>query len=223
MFGLDMQFVAYYATWVVTIIYFSALIPQIILNYRLKSTAGLSDIMLIIYLMAYGTEVFYVYFLDLPLSYRTMIPLGLTAVIVIVGQRLYYVPDHGSWHFKRALLFVGVLFTLLAIGGVYDYLLLGRMAGWMAMASFMIAYIPQLVRIQTKRSVHGLSILFVLMLGFACTVEFLSAIFLGLPLPSLANGLRGMIFNIIFLIQFSMFRKTIHPDEHPLLEETQLQ
>jgi uncharacterized protein with PQ loop repeat len=223
MFVFDIQSIAYYATWIVTITYFCALIPQIFLNYRLKSTSGLSDSMLLIYLTAYGAEVGYVYFLNMPLSYKTMIPLGFIAVLIIVYQRLYYVPDHGSKKFIHILYFINFVFIGLFCAGMYNRMLIGSFAGWIATASFMLAYLPQLVRVQIKKSVHGLSLLFVFMLGVASTTEFIASILLGLPLPSLANGFRGILVSIIFIVQFWMYKKTIVAVENPVLEETQLQ
>ncbi len=219
----DFQSVAYYMTWVVTTTYFVAFIPQIFLNYRLKSTAGLSDAMLLIYFASYATEVSYVYLLGLPLSYRTMMPFGLVAVMGIILQRLYYAPSYGSKKFINVLYCILGAVGIILINGFYDRTVAGRLAGWIAMGGFMLAYIPQLVRVHMTKSVHGLSLLFVFMLGMACTMEFVAALILGLPFPSLANGFRGILVNIIFSVQFWMYKKTFVASENPILEETQLQ
>ena len=222
-FVFDIQLIAHYATWMVASIFFLALVPQMLLNYRLKSTAGLSDSMLLMYFTAYAFEVGYVYMLNLPLSYRVMMPCGFIAVIVMVMQRLYYAPSYGSKRFINLLYYITGTIGIIIGVGFYDHIMAGRLAGWVAMGGFALAYVPQLIRVHTTKSVHGLSLLFIFMLGMACTVEFIVSLYLGLPIPSLANGFRGMLFNIIFLVQFWMYKKPFVIAEDSILEETQLQ
>lgn len=222
-FAFNSQLIAYYATWIVTSIYFLALIPQIVLNYKLKSASGLTDSMLLIYFIAYAADSIYAHFLNLPISYRIMIPGAFMAVMVIVFQRLYYASEYGSKKFVQSLYFIISIICFILLIGLYDRTISGWFAGLVAMVSFAIAYIPQIVRVHMTKSVHGVSPFFISMLGTACAIEFVSAFFIGLPLPSFIDGFRGMIVSIIVLIQFWMYRKPFVVAENPILEETQLQ
>ena len=69
--------------WVLCGIYFGAIFPQIFLNYKLKSTAGLSNLMLLFFFVGYISEAYYVICLHLPIGYRFFVPLGLVAVMVM--------------------------------------------------------------------------------------------------------------------------------------------
>ena len=205
-FVFDPQLIAYYATWVATSVYFFALIPQIFLNYELRSTSGLSDYMLLLYFSAYATDSIYAHFLNLPISYRTMIPGAFMAVMVIVLQRLYYAPAHGSKKFIQVLCFIASVIGFILFIGLYDRTIAGWFAGWVSMVSFAVAYLPQLVHVHMVRSVHGVSPVFISMLGIACTIEVVAAFLLGLPFLTLVDCVRGMFVSIVILIQFCMYQ-----------------
>ena len=65
MITLASNYIVQLSVWGALSFYFIALVPQIILNYRLKSADGLSDLYLWAFFNGYVAEVFYVFFVCL--------------------------------------------------------------------------------------------------------------------------------------------------------------
>ncbi len=66
------------------------ILPQIFLNYRSKSTNGLSNIFLFIYFSGCAINLLYVYGLNLPIVYKIMAPLAFLFVSILVSQHFFY-------------------------------------------------------------------------------------------------------------------------------------
>ena len=60
--------------WIPQTLYASAIIPQIVKNYRLRSTAGVSLHMVFARFVGELSYITYIYLLGLPLVYKVMIP-----------------------------------------------------------------------------------------------------------------------------------------------------
>ena len=69
--------------WIAHALFCIALVPQILLNYKLKTTKGLSDLLIIGYLNGYISYVYYSYLFNLPLAYKVMVPLAMFLMLII--------------------------------------------------------------------------------------------------------------------------------------------
>ena len=78
---------------VIHIISVVSIVPQILLNYKIKSTKGLSDFFLISYFSAYAVHLCYIYCLDFPIVYKIMVPIAFFLVLILCFQRLFCFKD----------------------------------------------------------------------------------------------------------------------------------
>lgn len=182
----------YYATWCINFLYTAALLPQISLNHKRRSTVGISGGMMLLYFLAYCAKIVYAYNCVLPLAYRVQGPINGGLVLIMIVQRGWY-SDYKNRFFWK--LFYGIIFffsSCLILSCSYSYRV-GYICGWVAMISFALYQLPQLLRVYKTKSSKGVSRLFIGLLLCATTLEFFTSLFLHLPLPSCLNGLRGMI------------------------------
>lgn len=197
---------AYYITWCVNILYISALIPQIVLNYRRRSTQGVSDGMLLLYFSAYCAKMIYSYNCQLPLAYRVQSPISTFLVFLLLIQRWNYKSENHSFFVNK----VQGLFLFFAVcwsaSFFYPYRV-GYFCGWITAICFALYQLPQLIRVYRTQSSQGISRLFVGILLLATSLEFFSSLLLKLPLPSCLNGLRGIITYTLLLTSCTYYSK----------------
>lgn len=186
--------------------YLWCLIPQIILTYRTQYGKALSDLFLFGYLNGYLAFLLYIFCRDLPLSYKIIAPLETVATMVIIGQRIYY-DQQASW--KLALLYIiNAGFYLSAVPwGIYDPIKCGNTFGWLAFLISAVNQLPQVIKIFKEKSVHGFSFLFVLIFGFASVAELSGSLALQLPVQTIISSLRGILFFLIFCLQFVIYKR----------------
>ena len=213
LFGLtiDNHTFAQGSMWVVNCIYFLGVIPQIVMNWKTKSTAGLSRIMLYGYVLAYIFQITYTYCLDMPRSYKVMLPISLCAVLVIVAQRLYYAThlDRRSAIKKYAgILLIALLLALL--GHRYP-LIVGMYAGWIAMIIWSVYMLPQGLKMHANKSVVGFSFGYATIMTLGGLLESTSAWLLsdgGVTYwPLIFNGFRGLLGYLMFCVEFLLYGK----------------
>ena len=101
---MDIGLIKNIIPWISEFAFFIALLPQIILNYRMKSTSSLSNLFLIFYFAAYAINVFYIFGLNLPFAYKVLSPLCVVAVLIVIIQKFYY---------DRVMEYFSLLFHLL--------------------------------------------------------------------------------------------------------------
>jgi len=111
---------AYVVVWGVNIIYCVGLFPQIKLNYDLKSTKGLSDLMIVEYTIAYLSYVLYIFCLNLPLGYKVLVPAALATATIILLQRFYYHGINSTPLFFYAITMVSII-TVITIPFAWFY------------------------------------------------------------------------------------------------------
>ena len=194
--------------WVVNIIYFTALIPQIWLNYKLRSTNGLSDYMILGYMAGYIAQMYYNFCLDLPSGYKVIVPFALFGVLIMTFQRIYYHKHKGSsdLFFLSATIACWVI-SILAIPFAFKYPKeTGYVCGWITTCIWSTYQIPQAVKIYKNKSVTGLSLPFTLLLGLGILTETISGFILNLPMPTIFNNLRSITSYIIFLAIYFYYR-----------------
>jgi uncharacterized protein with PQ loop repeat len=189
--------------WWINIGYVIAIVPQIILNYRLKTTVGLSDLYILGYFNAYAAYLFYVYGLNFPIAYKVVSPITLLTVCIIIFQRFFYkVPGSLRLYFYyfTAFFLIIPLFWKYPLG-------FGKFAGWIAMLTFSMYQLPQVLKIYKTKSVHGFSFYLVSAIALGNIIELIVSWALRWPLQSILISLRGIIIYAIFFIQFCKYSR----------------
>ncbi len=194
------------AVWLICIIYFSSILPQIFLNYKLRSVTGLSNLMLFGLLIGYIAETYYVECLYLPNGYRVMLPLGIIAAIVLCFQKIYFEGLSSSKGFLNILVgIIGISFFFLPLA-FKNLSLVGNIAGWIGAFIWSTYKLPQVAKLYKSKSVYGFSFFFVLILWVGSFLEFIAAMILKLPGQTIFNGLYGIIVNSVLMFQFFLYR-----------------
>jgi len=194
------------AIWVSQMFYFIGFIPQIILNYRLKSARGLSDLYIFAFFNGYLADIYYIFCLDFPIQYRIMIPVCAVAIGIIVLQRFYYGAP-GPARTRLAFLYLTNIAIFMAVFpyAVSHTHLVGHIAGWVTTLIWSTYQLPQIIKLLTQRSVQGFSFALTTMCALAALLEGIAALILGLPSQTLINTGRGVLFYFIFCVQFLLF------------------
>lgn len=183
------------------------ILPQIFLNYRSKSTKGLSKIFLFIYFSGYAINLLYVYGLNLPSAYKIMAPLSFLFVSILVSQYFFYTKQKillRSIFLYCTFFFSFSLLILLAINFPNK---IGNLAGWVSFLIWFVYLLPQMFKIYSKKSVEGFSLTFVFLGVIGNLLELIAILALRLPIQSVFITVRGIIFCSIFCLQFWMYRK----------------
>ena len=195
--------------WVSEISFFAGLLPQIFLNYKIKSAAGLSDVYLILYFSAYVINIFYVYGLDLTSAHKAVAPLYLFAVTIMIFQKFFY--NNVLANFKAAkLYYFDFIILLVFIPFVFMFpQTIAHAAGWALIVMWTLYQFPQIFKIYRNKSVAGFSFLFVSLIGIGNVVEFIVAMILKLPIQTIFITIRGMIIYLVYCFQFWKYRKPL--------------
>ena len=203
---LTQNMIANAAIWIVHIVAAAGIFPQIFLNYKIKSTTGLSNTYMLIYLSAHTVQLFYIFCLDLPIAYKVMGPLSAFLVVILACQYFFYNKRKVT---RRSIklycvnFFVLFLFIVLAINFPNK---IGHLAGWISVIIWTIYQLPQVFKIYSEKTVEGFSFVGILCGGFQNLLGFIATLALGVPLQSVFTALRGLIFFAIFGFQFWIYR-----------------
>lgn len=193
--------------WFINIGYFLALFPQIYLNYKHKSTKGLSELFILGNFVGYLLYFWHAYIFNFPLAYKILLPVtALIAFILILQSFIYSDYSENKFKFKFYLLNFSLIIFLALISIIFPQES-GNIAGWISSVIWCLYLVPQVIKIYRKKSVKGFSFLFVLFIGFGGFTELASAIFCNLSAPIYFNSFRGFLFFAIFLVQFLKYKK----------------
>jgi uncharacterized protein with PQ loop repeat len=200
--------VASSALWATNTLYVVSLIPQIRLNYKLKTTQGLSPTMIWCLLIGYVLHLYYIFCFDLPLSYKVTVPFAIVGSMTLWFQRLYY-DKNLSASYLAYLCSVSSFFIIVStiIFTYYNCFGVGVYVGWLATIIWSLYFFPQIISIFTRRSTQGFSFSFISLMAFGTTIELISAIILKLPLPTSLGPVRGIVAYIIFCVAFYLYKK----------------
>lgn len=196
--------------WVAQFLYTICYIPQIAINYKLKTGKGLSDLFLLAYLNMFITLLFYAFCTGLPPAYKFFYPLQTAAMLVIIFQRLWY--DNTSsakayWLMYAINIAIPLVLIPYAAGNCN---VVGQVTGWTFFIISIISQLPLVIKIYSTKSVQGISFAFLLITGIAGMVEFYVALKLGLPIQTVLGASRVILFFIIFCIQFLLYKNKIN-------------
>ena len=197
--------------WVSLFFYFICFIPQIIENFRIKSTRGLSRISLVAYFVGYLAMLYYIFLLDLLLPYKVVVPLEFACMAVIALQRFHY-----EGIFTDKMFFACITSSVAVAIFIFPLvwvcpLALGAVCGWISLAGFLIHPVPQIIKVYHEKSVEGFSFGFVTLLAIAVTCELMVALVRGLPIQTVFMALKGLFFYVIFCWQFWRYSKRNKP------------
>lgn len=188
------------------LLYTLSFLPQIVENYRAKSGNGLSDYFLLAYLHTYMTLLIYIFSLHVNIAYIIACPLQALALVILIGQRLYYSREQGSslgmFYLMNVLIYI--IFTpVILLCPIHA----GHALGWASFILGLINQLPQLLKVYWAKSVQGFSYLFVLIMGLAAVAELYAAVRLGLPLQTICMACKGFIFFMLFSYLFVKYGK----------------
>lgn len=192
--------------WLPQFFYLACFIPQIFTNYHEKSGHGVSSLLLIGYLNAYLFLLFYVFFIDLPLAYKFMVPLQTLATMILIIQQIYY--DAGSSS-KKCWVAFGANLAVFALCLPYAFanpLIIGMLFGWMNLIISIIYQLPQIFKIYQEKSVAGFNFLFVLFTGIGAIIELSVSMLIYLPPQTRVSALRAILLCLIFCWQFHNYK-----------------
>ncbi len=197
--------------WLIQIIYAANFIPQIWLNYRLKSLRGLSDLYLMAFLCAYIGELFYFYCLDFPTAYKAMIFVFLAEILFMTYQRFLY----GGTTPKKYLAFgYGIIALITAIIFPYAFThpqIVGHSAGWFMVSIWSVYQIPQIIKNHARKSVKGFSFISATLIAMGALLELSLAFITHLPIQTIFKTSRSILVYLIFCFQFWLY---VNPENH---------
>lgn len=195
--------------FIANFIFLFSLIPQIILNHKIRSTKGLSDIFILASLNGQFSYLIYAFTTNLPLIYRLINPIYAFLLLIIIFQRFYYSDQKKHICYDKKILKVysiNIIFLIyvsyLIFSGVTS---LGYLIGWVPVGIGLWKKFPQILKVHRAKSVYGFSFFFILFSLFSYVCETVAAILLKLPVQVLMNDLRGLFINLVFIIQFWLY------------------
>ncbi|MBD3272819.1 hypothetical protein GF385_00510 [Candidatus Dependentiae bacterium] len=197
------------ATWLSQLLFFSAILPQIWLNFKRKSTKGFSDALLFAYLNGYFAYLIYIFGLNLPIAYKIIVPNTFMATLVLFFQRFKYADLKNKKAKKLFTLFICnifLFFTVLLFYFKFSYVF-GQIFGYTSSLIFSMCYFPQIFSIYKNKSTKGFSFALISLFTLGDMVELFGAIVLKLPLPTIINNLRAVVIYLIFSSQFFIYSR----------------
>ncbi|MFC1894584.1 PQ-loop repeat-containing protein [Candidatus Dependentiae bacterium] len=192
--------------WIINIVFFISLLPQIALNYKLKSAKGLSNFFILGSLVGQASYIGYAFYANLPFVYKIMNVLYCLLLLIIIFQRIYYSNKTTQIKLIRIYLggFISLSLLLFAFSGNQT---IGCFLGWLPIGTGLIKKVPQIFKIHFQKSIKGFSLGFICLNIFAYVFEMCAAIILKLPLQVILNDAKNIILFSIFLIQFFIFEQ----------------
>lgn len=201
------QSIAQILTWVINILFCGALIPQILLDKRMRSTRGISDAMLFFLYVGYAWNTIYVFCAGMPLAYKIFVPLTFMLSLVLVYQRFYYNCPKSTPKLKYAYVTHGVGWCAALPMAALFPAKAGLFVGWSIFVIWILFQLPQIIRLYRTRDTSGFSPLFPGMLLLGMGLELTSGVMLGFPLSSIFNSLRAVIGYSIMLYLYYKFNR----------------
>lgn len=192
--------------WTAQFLYTICYIPQIAINYKLKTGKGLSDLFLLAYLNMFITLLFYAFCTGLPPAYKFFYPLQTAAMLVIIFQRLWYdntIAAKAYWLMYTINIAVPLILIPYATSNCN---LVGQATGWIFFIISLVSQLPLVFKIYSTKSVQGISFSFLLITGIAGMFEFYVSLVLGLPIQTVLGAFRVVVFFVIFCIQFLLYQ-----------------
>ena len=169
------------------IFYIFTLIPQVLLNYRLKNTSNLSLITVCLWIIGAEVSLFYLIWTKQLIFISISYGIFTLTAIFIVCQMKFYEKRNEKRKFKKYFEFLGnyllLLISSLINGFAFYYIFeLSREHQWISQTIGIvipslidgIGFIPQIIKIVQMKSSYGYSLLFILSDLFSSTMGLIS-------------------------------------------------
>ncbi len=202
----DHYFFANITIWISCFIFAASMVPQIVMNYRLKSTTGLSDLYLLAILNTQTCYVGFTFSVDLPLVYKVMNVLYAVLFFIIIFHNFFYYKNNKNNRFLKIYVLNIVISIFIVFYAIVYSVNLGHILGWIPIFVHLIERVPQVYKVHSLKSVRGFSLYFVLINLLAFSFEGFSAWILKLPSQILYGDLKGIAFCLVFLLQFYLYK-----------------
>ena len=191
------------------IFYLALFVPQLIHNWKYRSTQQLSLVMHYLMSLCYIMDILYGFGRHMQWQYKTVTMVGLFCLAIQHGQIYRY--SGFNLRQRQSYLFYTVILLGLLIGAVY--LLIAQpfpshmfiWGGGIAQIGWLLYVIPQIIKNQKIKSTMGLSLHFVLVLILLAVCDSISAWSLGWDWPSRYGAPIGVLIRLILLYQFFLF------------------
>lgn len=192
--------------WISLIFYGACFVPQLITNYRIKSTCGMSDWFIWCYFNDYFCILMYIWCQPFALPYRIMVPIEVGLMIFLLLQRFYYDGIRKSIPFTLA---IGA--SLVWMAGVLMLVpkypqLIADIGGWAAFTLFTVSQIPQIMKIYKSKSTYGFSFGFVTIFALAQVCELIGGLIEKVPAATIVMCVRGLAFYCVYVYLFAKYR-----------------
>jgi len=194
--------------WIPFTIYYFSGIPQILLNYKNRSTSGLSYRMVFFDYTGAMTTTIYSFLLGLPFACLVMEPLCMLNIGTLVFQCFYFcrIAEARKFLVVSYIALHAVTLGMLAVAWWHP-LEIGKAMGWISVVIQLFTQLPQILKNYARKSVKGLSFAYVSLLGFAGILEVLISVMLQLPIQNVLNGTRAVGYYLVLCGQFYWYRK----------------
>ncbi|MBD3231958.1 hypothetical protein GF322_04865 [Candidatus Dependentiae bacterium] len=206
---IDYNFIAGLVIWIINIIFVFSFLPQIILNYKLKTATGIADYYILGSFLGQCSYIAYSFRASLPLVYKVMNPIYTAPLFLLIIQRFYYSDFYMRKKICRQYFFVVMIILLLFFISFLEYKLIINFLGWIPIGTGFLKKLPQIFKIYIKKNVHDFSCGFIFLNIFGYCFEMIAAIFLNLPFQVIANDLKNIFIFSIFLIQFFLYNPSL--------------
>lgn len=200
----------WWLAWLPFCIYYVAGVPQILTNYKNRSADGLSFRMVFFdYTGAFSTTI-YTFLLGLPFACRVMEPLcALNIGILALQGYVYARKKEVRQNIIVSYLLLHAFCVSMWTFGIWRPFLVGNIMGWISIVVQCFTQLPQVIKNHRRRSVQGLSFLYMTLLGIAGCLEMIVAYLLKMPMQSFLNGMRGVLYYMVLGTQFYRYRHTM--------------
>jgi hypothetical protein len=195
--------------------YLSLLVPQLIHNWKYRSTQHLSLSMHYVMTACYILDFLYGMGRDMQWQYKTVTIVG-TLCLAIQHIQIYQYSAFNVQQRRRYIFYTGLLLSLLT-GSIYGLVALELpstvwiWAGGAAQAGALIFVIPQIIKNHTIQSTAGINLYFVLLLIFLSICDSISAWSLGWDWPSRYGAPVSIAIRLILLYQFFKYSRYVLP------------
>ncbi|MGD1997431.1 MAG: PQ-loop repeat-containing protein [Candidatus Dependentiae bacterium] len=194
--------------WIPLLLYVVAIIPQVLLSYRTRSAKGVSQSMVFLRFAAMLMYSVYLHLCQLTLAHRVVMPIYVCMVLFLVYQGYHYEQNERKRHWMRISYSVLALFVSAALVLAWWYpWTIGFFIGTCGMSLAWFTDLPQVYKNWKSKSTKGFSFFFPSIIGVGATIEFMLALYLQLPLPTILNTFRAINYYLIYCVPFGLYRE----------------
>jgi len=198
-----LQFFAYHLSWLPVLMAPISILPQIIKNYTLRSTYGLSTFKLFLFFTAISCNTIFVQLMPFPIAYKIVLPIYWCFVTFLIIQLYWY--EHRQAMKRTIIQLYGsaaIFIILLAIATHFTSYYATHTIGWIGMLSLAVHKFPQVIRNFKRKTLHGLSFYYIVIVQLIALLELTIAFILHFPIQTRLSAIRSTVFAATYLFQY---------------------